>query len=85
MVQVIRRGREAQGRGIEHLNKPTLAIDFPLKALVWEDAGGKVWLSYNSPAYLATIYARHGVTPDPEAGKRRQARQVCSPRRRTPL
>ena len=31
---------------------PTLAIDLPLKALAWEDAGGKVWLSYNSPDYL---------------------------------
>lgn len=31
---------------------PTLAIDLPLKALVWEDAEGKVWLTYNSPDYL---------------------------------
>jgi uncharacterized protein (DUF302 family) len=31
---------------------PTVAIDLPLKALVWEDGGGKVWLSYNSPDYL---------------------------------
>ena len=31
---------------------PTLAIDLPLKALAWEDADGKVWLSYNSPDYL---------------------------------
>jgi uncharacterized protein (DUF302 family) len=31
---------------------PTLAIDLPLKALVWEDDGGKVWVSYNSPEYL---------------------------------
>jgi uncharacterized protein (DUF302 family) len=31
---------------------PTVAIDLPLKALVWEDADGKVWLSYNSPEYL---------------------------------
>ena len=31
---------------------PTLAIDLPLKALAWEDADGKVWLSYNSPEYL---------------------------------
>lgn len=39
---------------------PTLAIDLPLKALVWEDAGGKVWLSYNSAAYLKQ---RHNI-PD---------------------
>jgi uncharacterized protein (DUF302 family) len=40
---------------------PTIAIDLPLKALVWEDAGGKVWLSYNSPEYLQH---RHGVPAD---------------------
>ena len=37
---------------------PTLALDLPLKALVWEDADGKVWVSYNDPAYLRD---RHGV------------------------
>jgi uncharacterized protein (DUF302 family)/uncharacterized membrane protein YidH (DUF202 family) len=37
---------------------PSIAIDLPLKVLVWEDANGKVWISYNAPAYLA---ARHGV------------------------
>jgi uncharacterized protein (DUF302 family) len=40
---------------------PTLAIDLPLKALVWQDADGIVWLSYNSPEYLAQ---RHGVPRD---------------------
>jgi uncharacterized protein (DUF302 family) len=28
-------------------------IDLPLKALVWEDAEGKVWLTYNDPAWIA--------------------------------
>jgi uncharacterized protein (DUF302 family) len=28
---------------------PTIAIDLPLKALVWQDTEGKVWLSHNSP------------------------------------
>ncbi len=37
---------------------PTIAIDLPLKALVSEDAGGKVWVSYNSPEYLQQ---RHNV------------------------
>jgi uncharacterized protein (DUF302 family) len=37
----------------------TAAIDLPMKALAWEDADGKVWLSYNDPAYIA---GRHGVT-----------------------
>ena len=35
----------------------TIGIDLPLKALAWEDAAGKVWLSYNDPVWLA---ARHG-------------------------
>jgi uncharacterized protein (DUF302 family) len=34
------------------LASPSSAIDLPLKILVWEDAQGKVWLSYNSPEYL---------------------------------
>jgi uncharacterized protein (DUF302 family) len=40
---------------------PWLAIDLPLKALVWEDGQGQVWLSYNSPEYLRD---RHGFPPD---------------------
>jgi len=31
---------------------PTVAIDLPLKALIWEHGGGKVWMSYNTPEYL---------------------------------
>jgi uncharacterized protein (DUF302 family) len=37
---------------------PSVAIDLPLKALVWEDADGRVWISYNTPAYLQ---ARHSL------------------------
>ena len=37
---------------------PSAAIDLPLKILVWEDAQGKVWASYNSPSYLQQ---RHGI------------------------
>ena len=37
---------------------PSLAVDLPLKALVWESADGKVWLSYNSPEFLQQ---RHGL------------------------
>ena len=39
------------------LAAPTTAIDLPLKILIWEDGQGKVWISYNSPAYLQQ---RHG-------------------------
>jgi uncharacterized protein (DUF302 family) len=44
----------------------TVGIDLPLKVLVWEDAGGKTWLSYNEPSWIAR---RHGV---------RNAEQVVS-------
>ncbi|HEV2413953.1 MAG TPA: DUF302 domain-containing protein [Candidatus Dormibacteraeota bacterium] len=37
---------------------PSAAIDLPLKILVWEDAAGKTWVSYNSPEYLQQ---RHGI------------------------
>ncbi len=37
----------------------TTGIDLPLKALVWEDAGGKVWLSYNEPAWIAQRHSAH--------------------------
>ena len=40
---------------------PSVAIDLPLKILVWEDEQGKVWVSFNSPAYLQQ---RHGISPD---------------------
>ena len=43
------------------LASPTMAIDLPLKALIWQDAGGKVWLSYNSPGYLQQ---RHSFPPE---------------------
>ena len=36
----------------------TVGIDLPLKALVFEDASGKVWLTYNDPHWLAR---RHGL------------------------
>jgi len=35
---------------------PLLALDLPLKALVWQDAAGQVWVSYVSPAWLAQRY-----------------------------
>ena len=47
------------------IKTPTVAIDLPLKAMVWEDANGKVFLSYNSAEYLYdTIYVRHGAAYD---------------------
>jgi uncharacterized protein (DUF302 family) len=40
------------------LAAPSIAIDLPLKILVWEDGEGSVWLSWNSPEYLQR---RHGL------------------------
>ncbi len=43
------------------LAAPSIAIDLPLKILVWEDETGKAWVSYNAPAYLQD---RHNVPGD---------------------
>ena len=43
------------------LAAPSAALDLPLKILVWEDSQGKIWLSYNSSAYLQQ---RHGFPTD---------------------
>ena len=43
------------------LAAPSIAIDLPLKILVWQDANGKVWVSYNSPEYLQE---RHALPQD---------------------
>ena len=48
----------------------TVGIDLPLKALVWEDASGQVWLGYNDPAFLA---ARHEVAQCPVVAKLQKA------------
>ena len=42
----------------------TIGIDLPLKALVWQDASGDTWLSYNDPAWLAQ---RHGLGGETDA------------------
>ena len=40
------------------LAAPSIALDLPLKILIWEDTEGKVWISYNRADY---IQERHGV------------------------
>ena len=40
------------------LAAPSSAVDLPLKILIWEGPQGKVWVTYNSPAYLQ---GRHGL------------------------
>jgi len=43
------------------LATPSVAIDLPLKILVWQDGGGQTWVSYNSPQYLRE---RHGFSAE---------------------
>lgn len=43
------------------LAAPSIAIDLPLKILVWEDAQAHVWVSYNRPGYLQE---RHNLPPE---------------------
>jgi len=43
------------------LAAPSSAIDLPLKILIWEDAQQRVWVTYNSPAYLQE---RHDFPPE---------------------
>ena len=43
------------------LASPSIAIDFPLKALISEDEKGKTWITYNSPEFLQQ---RHSVPED---------------------
>jgi uncharacterized protein (DUF302 family) len=48
----------------------TIGIDLPLKALIWEDEQGAIWLSYNDPKYLVT---RHAITGCDEIVKKIEA------------
>jgi len=40
-------------------DRQTAGLDLPFKALIWEDHTGKIWLTYNDPAWLAD---RHGLS-----------------------
>lgn len=44
------------------LKYPSLALDLPLKALIWQSMDGRVWVSYNSPEFLKT---RHHLDSAP--------------------
>jgi uncharacterized protein (DUF302 family) len=39
------------------LASPLLALDLPLKVLVWQSDDGRVWVSYTSTAYLTARYS----------------------------
>lgn len=44
----------------QFLEHPTLAIDLPLKMLVWQNEAGEVSVSYNTAAFTTATLARHG-------------------------
>jgi uncharacterized protein (DUF302 family) len=56
-IEVLIFGNAKAGTPLMQSN-PSIGIDLPLKMLVWEDANGKVWLSYNEPNWLVK---RHGL------------------------
>jgi uncharacterized protein (DUF302 family) len=37
-------------------SQQTVGLDLPLRVLVWEDAAGKVWLSYHRPTAVARLH-----------------------------
>lgn len=57
-TEVIVFGNPRAGTPLMQANQ-TIGIDLPLKALVWQDAAGKTWLSFNEPDWLAK---RHEVS-----------------------
>jgi uncharacterized protein (DUF302 family) len=57
-TEVILFGNPRGGTPLMQANQ-TIGIDLPLKALIWQDAAGKTWLSYNEPAWLAK---RHQIS-----------------------
>jgi uncharacterized protein (DUF302 family) len=58
------------------------ALDLPMKALAWEDADGKVWLSYNDPAWLAARHDARGceaVVEKMEGALKKLSREATAP------
>jgi uncharacterized protein (DUF302 family) len=56
-------GNAKGGTPLMQINQTT-GIDLPLKALVWQDASGDTWLSYNDPSWIAK---RHGLGHEADA------------------
>ena len=57
-LELIIFGKPQLGNPLMNL-QPEVGIDLPLKAIAWQDKDGKVWLAYNSPAYMAK---RHSIS-----------------------
>jgi uncharacterized protein (DUF302 family) len=56
-TEVIIFGNPRGGTPLMQANQ-TIGIDLPLKVLVWQDASGDTWVSYNDPDWLSR---RHGI------------------------
>jgi uncharacterized protein (DUF302 family) len=53
---------------------PTLAIDLPMRVLVWQDAEGRTQITRSTGEDLATrVFARHGVAVPPEGRRTTEA------------
>lgn len=62
-TEVLIFGNPKAGTPLMQANQ-TIGIDLPLKVLAWQDAGGKVWLTYNDLSWLAR---RHRLGPNTDA------------------
>jgi uncharacterized protein (DUF302 family) len=67
-------GNPKAGTPLMQLNQVT-GIDLPLKILGWQDVGGKTWLTYNDPHWLA---ARHGLSAATDASVKTLAAVLAS-------
>ena len=62
------------------LTNPQAGIDFPPRAIIYEDAEGQVWLAYNSATWLyETLFKRHGLDyPEEDVAKFRSALEALT-------
>ena len=63
-------------------SQQTIGLDLPLRALVWEDEAGKVWLTYRLPGLLAQdhhVSDRDEAVNALDAGLAALARTATSP------
>ena len=58
-TEVLVFGNAKGGTPLMQVNQ-SIGIDLPLRALVWQDENGEVWLAYNDPSWVAE---RHGLGP----------------------
>ncbi len=59
-------GTPRAGTPLMQINQ-TIGLDLPLKALIWQDADEKVWLTYDDPAWLASRHRLGAAAEEPVA------------------